>query len=157
MPSTSRSGYGLLINGMGLLAQARVTGDKGHCGLPGGLALDGDFVAPRASPSARDRTDTVADGIRCASPSEALEIMRTAVDEVMLVTDDEIIEAMRLLHRLPVWWSSPRAPPASPDRKRVTSSPVNGSPPRSRVATLPTSRCVSGFTEAHCSTYWEEA
>jgi threonine dehydratase len=45
-------------------------------------------------------TDTIADGIAVRVPvPAALEIMRTAVDEVMLVSDLEIVEAMRLLHR----------------------------------------------------------
>lgn len=44
--------------------------------------------------------DTIADGIAVRVPvQEALEIMRDTVDDVMLVTDDEIVEAMRLVHR----------------------------------------------------------
>jgi threonine dehydratase len=44
--------------------------------------------------------DTIADGIAVRVPvQEALEIMRKTVDDVMLVTDDEIGEAMRLVHR----------------------------------------------------------
>jgi len=44
-------------------------------------------------------TDTIADGIAVRVPvPEALEIMRTAVDEVMLVTDAEIVAAMIQLH-----------------------------------------------------------
>ena len=43
--------------------------------------------------------DTIADGIAVRVPvQEALEIMRKTVDDVMLVTDAEMVEAMRLLH-----------------------------------------------------------
>jgi threonine dehydratase len=45
--------------------------------------------------------DTIADGIAVRVPvQEALEIMRETVDDVMLVTDDEIVDAMRLVHRV---------------------------------------------------------
>ena len=43
--------------------------------------------------------ETIADGIAVRIPvPEALALMSEAVDEVMLVTDDEIIESMRWLH-----------------------------------------------------------
>jgi threonine dehydratase len=42
--------------------------------------------------------NTIADGIAVRVPiPEALELMRARVDEVMLVTDDEILAAMRML------------------------------------------------------------
>src|SRR5207245_3459924 len=42
--------------------------------------------------------DTIADGIAVRIPvPEALELMASVVDEVMLVTDDEMIESMRWL------------------------------------------------------------
>jgi threonine dehydratase len=44
--------------------------------------------------------DTIADGIAVRVPvPEALEIMRSAVDDVMLVSDPELVEAMRWLHQ----------------------------------------------------------
>jgi threonine dehydratase len=44
--------------------------------------------------------DTIADGIAVRVPvQEALEIMRKTVDDVMLVTDDEIVDAMRRVYR----------------------------------------------------------
>ena len=44
--------------------------------------------------------DTIADGIAVRVPvPDSLEIMRTTVDDVMLVTDAEIVDAMRMLHR----------------------------------------------------------
>lgn len=45
--------------------------------------------------------DTIADGIAVRVPvPEALEIMRHTVDEVMLVSDAEVLEAMRMLFSL---------------------------------------------------------
>ena len=42
--------------------------------------------------------DTIADGIAVRVPiAEALELMRGTVDEVMLVSDEQILAAMRLL------------------------------------------------------------
>jgi threonine dehydratase len=47
-----------------------------------------------------ERADTIADGIAVRVPvPEALEDLRGAVDEVVLVDDDAVREAMRLLHR----------------------------------------------------------
>jgi threonine dehydratase len=59
------------------------------------------FMSWRAGkPVSTASLDTVADGIAVRIPvREALELMRKAVDEVMLVTDDEIIESMRWLYR----------------------------------------------------------
>src|SRR5260370_19297669 len=51
-------------------------------------------------PVSTQTIDTIADGIAVRVPvPEALEIMRLAVDDVMLVSDPEIVEAMRWLHR----------------------------------------------------------
>lgn len=44
--------------------------------------------------------DTIADGIGVRVPiGEAVEDLRTLVDDILLVDDDRIIEAMRLIHR----------------------------------------------------------
>src|SRR5260370_39986981 len=52
------------------------------------------------TPISTPTMDTIADGIAVRVPvPEALEIMRETVDDVMLVTDDEIVDAMRLVHR----------------------------------------------------------
>jgi len=52
------------------------------------------------SPISTPTIETIADGIAVRVPvQEALQIMRDTVDDVMLVTDEEIIDAMRLLHR----------------------------------------------------------
>jgi peptide deformylase len=48
----------------------------------------------------RQSVDTIADGIAVRAPiPEAVEDMRGTVDDVVLVDDQQIIEAMRLLHR----------------------------------------------------------
>jgi threonine dehydratase len=49
-------------------------------------------------PVSTEATDTIADGIAVRVPvPQALRSMRATVDEVMLVTDEEIIAAMRML------------------------------------------------------------
>jgi threonine dehydratase len=49
-------------------------------------------------PVSTDTADTIADGISVRVPvPEALTTMRATVDEVMLVTDEEILDAMRML------------------------------------------------------------
>lgn len=49
----------------------------------------------------RPRVDTVAEGIAVRTPvPEAVEDMRPIVDEMVLVADDQMIEAMRMIHRL---------------------------------------------------------
>ncbi len=49
---------------------------------------------------AHDRIETIADGIGVRVPvSQALEDMNGLVDDALLVGEDSIIEAMRLLHR----------------------------------------------------------
>jgi threonine dehydratase len=47
-----------------------------------------------------DRIDTIADGIGVRLPvPEALDDLRDVIDELILVPDDLIVRAMRLLHR----------------------------------------------------------
>jgi threonine dehydratase len=51
-------------------------------------------------PISHDRIDTIADGIGIRVPvPEALDDLRGLVDELILVPDDGILRAMRLLHR----------------------------------------------------------
>jgi threonine dehydratase len=46
----------------------------------------------------RERVDTIADGIAVRVPiTEAVEDMRGTVDDVVLVSDDDIVQAMRLV------------------------------------------------------------
>ena len=92
-------GNGSLINGMGLWLKRASPATRVVAVCPAGApAMEISWRAGKAIST--DSTDTIADGISVRVPvPEALEIMRKAVDEVMLVSDAEVIEAMRLLHR----------------------------------------------------------
>ena len=91
-------GNGSLINGMGLWLKRASPRTKVIAVCPAG-SPSMETSWRKRKPISTGPTDTIADGIAVRVPvPEALEIMRTAVDEVMLVTDEEIIEAMRLLH-----------------------------------------------------------
>ena len=93
-------GNGSLINGMGLWLKRASPATRIIAVCPAG-APSMEISWRTGKPISTGPTDTVADGIAVRVPvPEALEIMRTAVDEVMLVTDAEIVEAMRLLHRV---------------------------------------------------------
>ncbi len=90
-------GDGALIAGIGAWAEARMPGTEviGVCaaGAPA-LALSFRAGRPVSTPAA----DTIADGIGVRSPvPEALESLRPVVDDVVLVTDDAMLAAMRLL------------------------------------------------------------
>ncbi len=89
-------GNGSLVNGIGtwLRHAAPSTQVIAVCAA-GAPAMELSWRAgrPVTAPSA-----TIADGIAVRVPvPEALDIMRATVDEVMLVTDEEILEAMRML------------------------------------------------------------
>ena len=92
-------GNGSLINGMGLWLKrfSPSTTVIGVC--PAGAPAM--FTSWRAGKALSTPTiETIADGIAVRVPvQEALEIMHSAVDEVTLVSDPEIVEAMRWLHR----------------------------------------------------------
>jgi len=91
-------GNGSLINGMGLWLKRASPATRVIAVCPAG-SPSMEISWREGKPVSAGPTDTIADGIAVRVPvPEALEIMRTAVDEVMLVTDEEIIEAMRLLH-----------------------------------------------------------
>jgi threonine dehydratase len=92
-------GNGSLINGLGTWFKRYSPPTRVIAVCPAGApAMQLSWNAGR--PVSTESIDTIADGIAVRVPVlEALEIMRTAVDDVMLVTDDEIIEAMRWLHR----------------------------------------------------------
>jgi threonine dehydratase len=92
-------GNGSLTNGMGLWLKRESPATRIIAVCPAG-APSMEISWREGKPISTGPTDTIADGIAVRVPvPEALEIMRTAVDEVMLVTDAEIVEAMRLLHR----------------------------------------------------------
>ena len=92
-------GNGSLINGMGTWLKRYSPATRVIAVCPKGApAMELSWNAGR--PISTESIDTIADGIAVRVPVlEALDIMRTAVDDVMLATDDEIIEAMRWLHR----------------------------------------------------------
>jgi threonine dehydratase len=89
-------GNGSLVNGIGTWFKRPGFATKviGVCaeGAPA-MELSWREGKPVSAPST-----TIADGIAVRVPvPEALEMMRHTVDEVMLVSDDEILRAMRLL------------------------------------------------------------
>lgn len=91
-------GNGSLINGIGTWLKHRMPAMRviGVCAASA-PAMERSWRAgtPVAAPST-----TIADGIAVRVPvPEALRIMRDLVDDVMLVSDDEIIAAMRALFR----------------------------------------------------------
>ncbi len=90
-------GDGALIAGIGAWARARMPGTQviGVCaaGAPA-LALSFRAGRPVSTPAA----DTIADGIAVRVPvPEALEDLRPVVDDIVLVQDESILAAMRLL------------------------------------------------------------
>jgi threonine dehydratase len=92
-------GNGSLINGMGLWLKRFSPSTRviGVCPT-GAPAMYTSWRAGKAVSTAA--IDTIADGIAVRVPvPEALEIMRSAVDDVMLVSDPELVEAMRWLHQ----------------------------------------------------------
>jgi threonine dehydratase len=90
-------GNGSLVNGIGtwLRHASPRTRVIAVCAT-GAPAMEISWRAGR--PVTTDAIDTIADGIAVRVPiAEALELMRGTVDEVMLVDDDQILAAMRLL------------------------------------------------------------
>jgi threonine dehydratase len=90
-------GNGSLVNGIGTWVKKFYPATKviAVC-ASGAPSMELSWRAGR--PVSTDRADTIADGISVRVPvPEALTAMRSTVDEVMLVSDDEIIAAMRLL------------------------------------------------------------
>ena len=92
-------GNGALLNGMACWVKAvspatRVIGVQSR----GAPAMAESFHAKRLVTQAH--ADTIADGIAVREPvPEALEDMRGVVDDVLLVDDASLLEAMKLLHR----------------------------------------------------------
>jgi threonine dehydratase len=92
-------GNGPLINGMGMWLKRFSPSTRVIAVCANGApAMYTSWRAGKAM--SKPTIDTIADGIAVRVPvPEALEIMHSAVDEVMLVSDPEIVEAMRWLHR----------------------------------------------------------
>ncbi|MBX3579535.1 MAG: pyridoxal-phosphate dependent enzyme [Rhizobiaceae bacterium] len=90
-------GDGALINGIATIVKARAPGTRiiGVCAA-GAPAFATSFAERRvASAPAR----TIADGLAIENPEQvALADALTLVDEILLVTDAELVDAMRLAH-----------------------------------------------------------
>ena len=91
-------GNGSLINGIGMWMRRHSPQTRVIAVCPSGAPSM--FLSWRSGkPVSTASLETIADGIAVRIPvPEALALMNEAVDEVMLVTDDEIIESMRWLH-----------------------------------------------------------
>jgi threonine dehydratase len=90
-------GNGSLINGIGTWVKrfAPQTRVIGVCAA-GAPAMELSWRAGK--PVSTEMAATIADGIAVRVPvPEALAAMRATVDEVMLVTDEELLDAMRIL------------------------------------------------------------
>jgi threonine dehydratase len=90
-------GNGALVNGIGTWVKrfSPATSVIAVCAI-GAPAMELSWRAGRAVSTSS--IDTIADGIGVRVPiPEALAEMRHAVDDVMLVTDDDLIAAMRML------------------------------------------------------------
>ena len=90
-------GDGALIAGIGTWAKARMAGTQvvGVCaaGAPA-MALSWRAGRPVPTPAG----DTIADGIWVRNPvPESLDLLAAVVDDIVLVTDDSMLAAMRLL------------------------------------------------------------
>src|SRR3989442_14069497 len=92
-------GNGALIKGMGTWIKRFSPTARVIAVCPAGApAMEMSWRAGKAVST--PTMDTIADGIAGRVPvQEALDIMPGTVDDMMLVTDDEIVEAMRWLHR----------------------------------------------------------
>jgi threonine dehydratase len=92
-------GNGSLINGMGSWLKRFSPSTTVIAVCPAGAPAM--FTSWNAgTPMSTLSIDTIADGIAVRVPvPEALKIMHSVVDEVMLVSDSEIVEAIRWLHR----------------------------------------------------------
>ena len=91
-------GNGAMLNGIArwVKAASPATLVIGVC-AEGADSMQRSFAA--GAPLAADKVDTIADGIAIREPvSEAVADMKGVVDEVHLVSDGHIIEAMRLLY-----------------------------------------------------------
>jgi threonine dehydratase len=90
-------GDGSLINGMGTWLK-RFQPDTRVIAVCAAGAPAMELSWRAGLPVSTEAIDTIADGIAVRLPvPEALTLMRSRVDEVMLVDDDEIVAAMRLL------------------------------------------------------------
>ena len=91
-------GNGSLINGIGTWLRRESPSTRVIAICPAG-APSMEISWRQRTPLETKKVETIADGIAVRVPvPEALEIMRHTVDEVMLIADQDMIEAMRWLH-----------------------------------------------------------
>lgn len=90
-------GNGALLGGVGAWIRARTPGTRViGVSAAGATAMRDSLRAGRPTPSAR--ADTIADGIAVRVPvPEALAYLRPVVDDVVLVSDDGLRRAMRMV------------------------------------------------------------
>jgi threonine dehydratase/peptide deformylase len=94
-------GDGALINGMArwIKAASPATRVIGACSRGASAVHDSWRRGPGAAVVVHDRVDTIADGIAVGAPVDAaVADMHGLVDDVLLVDDGALIEAMRLVH-----------------------------------------------------------
>lgn len=92
------AGGGALVSGIGCWLRDARPGVRviGVC-AEGAPSLALSWRAGRVVPT--DRADTIADGIAVRAPAAAaVAVMRQVVDDMVLVSDAQIVAAMRLLH-----------------------------------------------------------
>lgn len=95
-------GNGALLNGIGLWMKHAAPGTRvvGVCAAGAPAMRDSWLAGPGAPVVTTTTAETIADGIAVRVPvPEAVADMQGLVDAVDLVTDDDVIEAMRLAHR----------------------------------------------------------
>ena len=92
-------GNGSLINGIGTWLK-HFSPDTNVVGVCADGAPSMELSWRAGKPVSTETAATIADGIGVRVPiPEALAAMRATVDEVMLVSDEEIVDAMRMLFR----------------------------------------------------------
>ncbi|HTV70717.1 MAG TPA: pyridoxal-phosphate dependent enzyme [Rhizobiaceae bacterium] len=90
-------GDGALINGIAAIVKSRAPRTKivGVCAA-GAPAFEASFASKRIASAP---ADTIADGLAIENPEqESLDDALVLVDEIVTVSDDELIDAMRLVH-----------------------------------------------------------
>jgi threonine dehydratase len=95
-------GDGALLNGIGrwVKAAAPATRVVGVCAAGAPAVAESWRLGPGAPIVTHPSVDTIADGIAVRIPiPEALADMHGVVDDVLLVSDEDILRAMRLIHR----------------------------------------------------------
>ncbi len=96
-------GNGAMLNGIGCAFKSASPATQviGVCASGATAMRDSWLRGPGAAAVNHDRVDTIADGIGVRVPiAEAVDDMHGVVDDVLLVSDAQIVDAMRLAHEL---------------------------------------------------------